>query len=85
MSGALFAKGLVFGFILAAAVGPMWVLCFRRTIAFAPPLTFGCTRSRNVAAPCGSRSHNSVRAPPRAAKKAKLTAAEVLPTPPLML
>ena len=33
MSGALFAKGLVFGFILAAAVGPMWVLCFRRTIA----------------------------------------------------
>jgi threonine/homoserine/homoserine lactone efflux protein len=33
MSGALFVKGLVFGFILAAAVGPMWVLCFRRTIA----------------------------------------------------
>jgi threonine/homoserine/homoserine lactone efflux protein len=33
MSGALFIKGLVFGFILAAAVGPMWVLCFRRTIA----------------------------------------------------
>jgi threonine/homoserine/homoserine lactone efflux protein len=33
MSGALFAKGLVFGFILAAAVGPMWVLCFRRTLA----------------------------------------------------
>jgi threonine/homoserine/homoserine lactone efflux protein len=33
MSGALFTKGLVFGFILAAAVGPMWVLCFRRTIA----------------------------------------------------
>jgi threonine/homoserine/homoserine lactone efflux protein len=33
MSGALFVKGLVFGFILAATVGPMWVLCFRRTIA----------------------------------------------------
>jgi threonine/homoserine/homoserine lactone efflux protein len=33
MSGALFTKGLVFGFILAAAVGPMWLLCFRRTIA----------------------------------------------------
>ena len=36
MSGALFIKGLVFGFILAAAVGPMWVLCFRRTIASGP-------------------------------------------------
>jgi threonine/homoserine/homoserine lactone efflux protein len=33
MSGALFTKGLVFGFILAAAVGPMWLLCFRRTLA----------------------------------------------------
>src|SRR3954471_14853734 len=33
VSGALFAKGLVFGFILAATVGPMWVLCFRRTLA----------------------------------------------------
>lgn len=29
----LFLKGLAFGFILAATVGPMWVLCFRRTIA----------------------------------------------------
>lgn len=29
----LFAKGLVFGFLLAATVGPMWVLCFRRTLA----------------------------------------------------
>jgi len=28
----LFLKGLAFGFILAATVGPMWVLCFRRTI-----------------------------------------------------
>jgi threonine/homoserine/homoserine lactone efflux protein len=28
----LFAKGLLFGFLLAATVGPMWVLCFRRTI-----------------------------------------------------
>src|SRR5258708_22138564 len=26
-------KGLAFGFILAATVGPMWVLCFRRTVA----------------------------------------------------
>ena len=25
-------KGIVFGFVLAAIVGPMWVLCFRRTI-----------------------------------------------------
>jgi len=30
---ALLAKGLAFGFVLAATVGPMWVLCFRRTIA----------------------------------------------------
>ena len=29
----LFFKGLAFGFLLAATVGPMWVLCFRRTIA----------------------------------------------------
>ena len=30
----LFLKGLAFGFVLAAAVGPMWVLCFRRTVAY---------------------------------------------------
>ena len=30
---ALFLKGLAFGFVLAATVGPMWMLCFRRTIA----------------------------------------------------
>jgi threonine/homoserine/homoserine lactone efflux protein len=29
----LFLKGLVFGFVLAATVGPMWMLCFRRTLA----------------------------------------------------
>ena len=29
----MFVKGLAFGFILAATVGPMWVLCFRRTMA----------------------------------------------------
>lgn len=29
----MFAKGLAFGFVLAATVGPMWVLCFRRTMA----------------------------------------------------
>jgi threonine/homoserine/homoserine lactone efflux protein len=29
----VFIKGLAFGFILAATVGPMWVLCFRRTVA----------------------------------------------------
>ena len=29
----LFLKGLAFGFLLAATVGPMWVLCFRRTLA----------------------------------------------------
>jgi threonine/homoserine/homoserine lactone efflux protein len=29
----LFLKGLLFGFLLAATVGPMWVLCFRRTVA----------------------------------------------------
>lgn len=27
-----FLKGLAFGFLLAVTVGPMWVLCFRRTI-----------------------------------------------------
>ncbi len=32
----LFLKGLAFGFLLAATVGPMWVLCFRRTIALGP-------------------------------------------------
>lgn len=29
----LFVKGLLFGFLLAAMVGPMWALCFRRTVA----------------------------------------------------
>jgi threonine/homoserine/homoserine lactone efflux protein len=33
---ALFLKGLAFGFVLAATVGPMWVLCFRRTVAQGP-------------------------------------------------
>lgn len=28
-----FLKGLAFGFLLAATVGPMWVLCLRRTLA----------------------------------------------------
>ena len=28
----LFLKGFAFGFVLAATVGPMWVLCFRRTV-----------------------------------------------------
>lgn len=32
--GALFLKGLAFGFVLAATVGPMWVLCLRRTLAY---------------------------------------------------
>lgn len=31
-----FLKGLAFGFLLAATVGPMWVLCFRRTLAHGP-------------------------------------------------
>lgn len=31
--GVSFAKGLAFGFLLAATVGPLWILCFRRTIA----------------------------------------------------
>jgi len=30
---ALFLKGLAFGFVLAGTVGPMWVLCFRRTLS----------------------------------------------------
>jgi len=32
----LFAKGLAFGFLLAATVGPMWILCLRRILAFGP-------------------------------------------------
>ena len=28
-----FLKGLAFGFVLAGTVGPMWILCFRRTLA----------------------------------------------------
>ncbi len=28
-----FLKGLVFGFLLAGSVGPLWILCFRRTLA----------------------------------------------------
>ena len=32
----LFLKGLGFGFVLAATVGPMWILCFRRTVAYGP-------------------------------------------------
>jgi len=31
-----FLKGLLFGFLLAATVGPMWVLCFRRSLAQGP-------------------------------------------------
>ena len=30
---ALFGKGLAFGFLLAATVGPMWILCLRRTLS----------------------------------------------------
>lgn len=30
----LFLKGFAFGLVLAATVGPMWVLCFRRTVAY---------------------------------------------------
>ena len=33
----VFLKGLAFGFLLAAAVGPMWVLCLRRTLAQGVP------------------------------------------------
>jgi threonine/homoserine/homoserine lactone efflux protein len=34
--GELLLKGLAFGFLLAATVGPMWVLCLRRTLASGP-------------------------------------------------
>jgi len=37
---ALFLKGLAFGFVLAATVGPMWVLCLRRTLAYGAPAGF---------------------------------------------
>jgi threonine/homoserine/homoserine lactone efflux protein len=39
----LFVKGLLFGFLLAATVGPMWVLCFRRTVAHGAVAAFGLT------------------------------------------
>jgi threonine/homoserine/homoserine lactone efflux protein len=39
----MFLKGLAFGFILAATVGPMWVLCFRRSIAAGAIAAFGLT------------------------------------------
>lgn len=35
-----FLKGLAFGFVLAATVGPMWVLCLRRTLAYGAPTGF---------------------------------------------
>ena len=40
MRGELFLKGLAFGFILAATVGPMWVLCLRRTLAHGAAVGF---------------------------------------------
>lgn len=40
MKGELFLKGLAFGFILAATVGPMWVLCLRRTLAHGAAVGF---------------------------------------------
>jgi len=33
VAAASFLKGLAFGFILAGTVGPLWILCFRRTLA----------------------------------------------------
>jgi threonine/homoserine/homoserine lactone efflux protein len=40
VKGELFLKGLAFGFILAATVGPMWVLCLRRTLAHGAAVGF---------------------------------------------
>lgn len=40
MTGELFLKGLAFGFVLAATVGPMWVLCLRRTLAHGAAVGF---------------------------------------------
>ena len=40
MKGELFLKGLAFGFVLAATVGPMWVLCLRRTLAHGAAVGF---------------------------------------------
>src|SRR5665647_855869 len=57
---------------------------FPLTRSCAPTLAFGLACSRNVAPPCGSRSHSSVRYL-REALQARLTAAEVFPTPPLTL
>src|SRR5665648_98687 len=57
---------------------------FPLTRSCASTLAFGLAWSRNVAPPCGSRSHSSVRYF-REALHARLTAAEVFPTPPLTL
>src|SRR5665647_1327104 len=57
---------------------------FPLTRSCASTLAFGLAWSRNVAPPCGSRSHSSVRCF-REALHARLTAAEVFPTPPLTL
>jgi threonine/homoserine/homoserine lactone efflux protein len=40
VKGELFLKGLAFGFVLAATVGPMWVLCLRRTLAHGAAVGF---------------------------------------------
>jgi threonine/homoserine/homoserine lactone efflux protein len=42
VKGELFLKGLAFGFVLAATVGPMWVLCLRRTLAHGAAVGFAC-------------------------------------------
>jgi len=42
-----FLKGLAFGFILAGTVGPLWILCFRRTLAHGP--LFGFVSGMGVA------------------------------------
>src|SRR5262245_62878733 len=51
MKGELLLKGLAFGFILAATVGPMWVLCLRRTLAFGPSV--GLAAGMGIAAADG--------------------------------
>jgi threonine/homoserine/homoserine lactone efflux protein len=38
MDASLFVRGLVFGFSIAAAVGPMAILCIRRTLAEGQPM-----------------------------------------------
>ena len=53
----LFLKGLAFGFVLAATVGPMWVLCLRRTLAYGTAELPGLVASSRDFHACRAAAH----------------------------